>query len=278
MQWTVIEPRRPGVRARLSEVWAYRRLIGFLGRKLVEKMTIKSKLGILWVPIRPLLTVASRALVFGGVLAAPSEGLPYFLFFLTGMAAWSLFDRTLFWSARSVEINGRYVQKLYFPHLLLPIAAFIPAILDFLVYLVLLGLTLGVYLWLDGTTYVQLGEFWLALAGVGLIFAMALGMGLYLAVLGAYTRDTRFALSYILGFWFFLTPIIYPLSAIPEPYDVLGELNPVTAPIELVRVGLYGVGEVTPIALATTATVAVVSCVSGLIFFNRWEAAAMDHL
>jgi lipopolysaccharide transport system permease protein len=278
-EWTVIEPRQPALRYRLREVWQHRRLVAFLGRRLLEKMTRRTFLGLLWIPIRPLLTIGSRALVFGGLLAAPSAGLPYFLFFLTGMGAWNLFDRTLFWSARSIDVNGRLVKKLYFPRLLLPIAAFVPAILDFLVYATIGVVTLAGYWIADGKLYLR-GSRELAYfpLGILLVFALALGIGLFVAVLGAYTRDVRFSLNFILGFWFFLTPVVYPLAAIPAKWKLLASLNPMSAPLEMIRLGLYGKGDLTTVSLASCLACTAVAVLGGLAFFSRWEASAVDVL
>lgn len=277
--WTIIVPRQAGPKDRLRELWLYRHLITFFGKRLLEKNYARSALGILWIPLRPLLTVASRALVFGAVLNAPSAGLPYFLFFITGMTAWALFDRSLFWATRSIELNAKIATKLYFPRLLLPIAAFVPAGLDFLVYCALLGLTLLGYLAIDGTTYLQAdASLWLVPASVLLIFCLSLGLGLFLSVLGAYTRDVRFSLGYVLTFWFFLTPVIFPVEAIPEGFRPLAALNPLTAPVEMLREGLYGAGDVQSLALMTSTSVTVASCITGLWFFSRWEATSVDNL
>lgn len=277
--WTVMVPRQAGPRDRLRELWFYRHLIPFFGKRLLEKNYTRSYLGILWIPLRPLLTVASRALIFGAILNAPSAGLPYFLFFLTGMTAWALFDRSLFWATRSIELNSKIATKLYFPRLLLPIAAFVPAVLDFLVYGALLVLTLLGYWLIDGESYLRadLGLV-LTLAAVALILCISLGLGLFLSVLGAYTRDIRFSLGYLLTFWFFMTPVIFPLSAIPDDFKPLAALNPLTAPVEMFREGLYGVGEVQTLALVITLSVALVACLVGAWFFSRWEATSVDNL
>jgi lipopolysaccharide transport system permease protein len=277
--WTVIEPAGVGRRAAAREFWRSRRLIRYFGGKLVEKVTVRSRLGVLWIPLRPLLTVATRALVFGGVLNAPSEGLPYFLFFLTGMAVWDVFDRTLFWATRSIELNARLLRKMYFPRLLLPASALVPAALDFAVYCVLVVLAIAGFSIADGHGYLQVAPALLiAAAGLVLIAAMAVGFGLLLSVLGAFTRDVRFSLSYVLGFWFFLTPVVYPVSAIPAAFRDLAAMNPLSAPIEMVRNGLYGTGQVQPGAVVVACVTAAVALAIGFLFFSRWESESIDSL
>lgn len=276
--WVVVEPRQPGPGRRLEEAWRYRRLVRFFGMRLVEKMTVRSRLGMLWVLIRPLLNVGSRALVFGGLLGAGSGDVPYFLFFLTGMAGWSLFERSLFWAVRSIELNSRLLQKLYVPRMLLPLAAFVPAILDFAIYVVLVVLAIVGYGLADSWYVVGSIDLLLVPAGLLLIVTMTFGIALVLAVLGVHARDVRFALSYVLGFLFFLTPVIYPFSAIPHRFASLGGLNPLAAPLEMVRKGLYGYGEITTISLGVCLGATLASCALGLLFFSRWEATAVDAL
>jgi lipopolysaccharide transport system permease protein len=261
------------------EFWRSRRLIRYFGGKLIEKVTVRSKLGLLWIPLRPILTVASRALVFGAVLKAPSAGLPYFLFFITGMAVWDLFDRSLFWATRSIELNSKLLKKMYFPRLLLPASALIPSSLDFGVYCVLVAMTIVGTSLADGVLYLQLGpQLLLAAAGIALVLMMATGFGLLLAVLGAFTRDVRFSLSYVLSFWFFLTPVIYPLEAVPSAFRPLAELNPMTAPVELVRMGLYDAGGLSGISIWSAVVTAAASVIVGFVFFRRWEADSVDNL
>jgi lipopolysaccharide transport system permease protein len=278
-EWTIIGPREVGVRRRVAEIWTYRALVRYLSRKLIEKVTIRSKLGVLWIPLRPVLNVLSRALVFGGILSAPSGGIPYLVFFLTGMAVWSIFDRSLYWSVRSIELNARLLQRLYFPRLLMPISAFVPALLDFLIYVAMLVLMLAFYLVFDGKLWIDVGpQLALVPLGLALVLVLSLGLAAFLSVLGTYTRDIRYGISYALGFWVFLTPIIYPLSTIPDRFKWLASLNPMTAPVEIVREGLYGIGEITLVAVVSTVAVGLVTCVTGLVFFHRWEAAAVDTL
>lgn len=275
----VIEPRRTGLLPRLQETWGARDLAGFFGRRFLLKMYARTKLGRLWIPLRPVLDVGSRALIFGGLLAAPSNGKPYILFFLVGMTVWNFFEKLIIWATRSIELNRKLVTKLYFPRLILPVAAWMPALVDLAIYCVLLALTVLAYLAIDGTTYLEVGvHSWQIAAGMALMSAIAFGIGLLLAPFGARGRDARFGVMYATGFWFFLTPVIYPLSALDGTGRTLALLNPVTAPMELVRDGLLGVGEVPALALASSIVGAGTALAVGLWYFSKAEAASIDHL
>jgi homopolymeric O-antigen transport system permease protein len=277
--YTLIQPRRSGLSVRSRELWAYRTLLRFFGHRILEKSYIRSKLGIAWVPLRPILDVSARALIFGALLKAPSNGVPYLLFFLVGMAPWSFFDRSLFWSTRSIDINSRLVKKLYFPRIVLPLAAYLPAIFDFVVYVALIAVAIAGYaIFKDDFALNVSPELLLVVPSMLLIFALSLGLSLVLSVLGAQTRDVRYSLTYVLQFVFVLTPIIYPLNAIPDKYQWLANLNPVSAPIEMFRQGVLGAGTIRPGGVLISVGAAIVVLFAGLWFFSRAEAASIDSL
>jgi len=275
----IIEPRRTGTIERFREVGRYRALLPFFGRRALEKLYIRTHLGWLWIPMRPVLDVGLKALIFGGLLGAPSGGVPYFLFFLIGMMGWTLFEQSLMWATRSIELNRALIKKLYFPRLILPFANLAPALVELFLYSIILAVTLGVFLFLDGTTYIAL-EPKLLLAPLGMFLGvlLALGISFWTAVLGAATRDMRFTLSYILGVWFFLTPVIYPLKSLPAFLQPIAVINPMTPIIEMVKWGSIGAGELNLPGLALSATMIIFAWVSGLWFFSRAEALSVDQM
>lgn len=276
---TVIEPRRPGAAHAAAELWRSRRLVGWFGKRLLEKRYQRTWLGWVWLPLRPTLDVVARAFVFGSILSAPSEGVPYLLFFLIGMSAWNLFEESVFWSARSLELNRRILRRVYVPRLTMLVGSLAIGAVEYLIYMIMAALAVTYYLLADGTTYLALGANTLAaVAGLALIVLLAQSLGLWLSVLGAQARDVRFFLRYITGFWFFLTPVIYPLGAVPENLRWLAAINPVTAPVEMVKYGVLGTGGVPMEALAVTIGFIVVVATGGIAFFRRSEAAAVDAM
>jgi lipopolysaccharide transport system permease protein len=277
---TVIEPRRRGGVARARELWRHRGLVRFFAGRATQKMYARTKLGKLWIPLRPILDTSSKALIFGGLLGAQTDGAPYLIFFMAGMAAWTLFDRSLYWMTRSLELNRSLVSKLYFPRLLLPISALAPPLVESLVYFALLLVTLFGFLILDGTWYMELDPLRLAAAVAALMLSVALAgaIAMFTAVLGAATRDMRFTLAYITNFWFFLTPVIYPLSQVPERFRGLAQVNPMTPVVELFKWGLLDGGTVSVGGLAWTCALIVVIASGGLVFFARAENYAVDRV
>lgn len=275
----VIEPRQPGSLARIREFWRYRALTWYFGRQALEKLYKKTWLGWLWIPLRPVISVGSRVLVFGGLLGAPSEGVPYLLFFLVGLSTWQLFAYTLFWATRSLELARRVLRRMYVPRLTCLVGSVVPSAVNFLLYVAIALIVVACYALADGTTHLELGSHTVGVAaGILLSVLLALAIGCWTSVLGAQARDVRFVVGYVLGFWFFLTPIIYPLSEVPAAFQTVASINPMTAPIELVRSGLFGVGGVPATAMLSCLSAIAIIGIPGLWFFSRSEAAALDAL
>ena len=126
--WT-IEPWTEGLVPRMREAWQYRRLVVFFGLKALQKMYKRTKLGKVWLLIRPLFPLAVQAVIFGGLLGVGSEGLPYFLFLVTATAVWQLFATSVMWGTRSLELNRSLISKIYLPRLILPLSMMSPAYL-----------------------------------------------------------------------------------------------------------------------------------------------------
>lgn len=275
----VIEPRQPGVLERVVEFWRYRSMTYYFGRQMLEKLYRRTWLGWLWIPLRPLLAVGPAAFVFGGLLGVSSGDVPYPLFFLVSSAAWELFSLTMFWGTRSIELGRRVLRRMYVPRLTCLFGALVPAGTIFGVYVVIAAIAFVAFGLSDGENYLDLGvNTFATLGGMALLIAISFSIACFTSVYGAQARDVRFTLSYVLGFWMFLSPVIYPMSEVPDSYRTITSLNPATAPIELFRIGLFGDGVVPTTALVSCfVTIAVVGSL-GLWFFNRSEVAALDAI
>jgi lipopolysaccharide transport system permease protein len=221
----------------------------------------------------------ARALIFGGILAAPSSGVPYLVFLSVGTAIWIFFERGLLWATRSIEMNRRLVNQVYFPRLTLWLASTFPAIVEFLLYLAIAVGFIAVYSIVDGHLYLNLSpDLLLAVPAAALCLGLFLGIGLWTSVLGARTRDMRFVVRYASSFWYFLTPVVIPLSQVPENYRAIVEWNPATPPVEMFKLALLDRGTVTLGPLLVCVALVVVLWTSGMVFYSRVEAAALDRL
>ena len=273
------EPRRSGIRARVVELYEFRALLPYFGWRFVEKRYARTWLGRMWVPLRPGLDVSARAFLFGGVLGVQSGDRPYLVFFVVGVGAWQIFERAAYWGTRSQELNRNLLRRLYIPRLLLLLSAAVPACVEAGMYAVMAAAVLVGFRLFDGVWYLEPGltGLWL-LPGFALLLALGLTIGLWTAHTSSRARDVRFVQGYLIGFLFYITPVIYPLSSSPQRYRILAELNPVTAPIEMVKSAVLGTAGPTPVALVSCFVVIAVGCTSGLLWFGRQEAAALRGL
>jgi lipopolysaccharide transport system permease protein len=269
-EW-LIEPLSRGVRRRGRELWQYRRLIRFFGLKAVQKLYARTKLGWLWIFIRPLFPLLTKTLIFGGVLSVGSDGVPYFLFLVASSTGWELFASAVTWGTRSLEMNRGLLRQMYLPRLILPLANMTPAFLTFAIYLTVLALAFVWYGVADRRMY-------FAVAATVLSVTLAFAIALWTSVPALVARDVRFTVSYVLGFWIFLTPVMYPLSAVPPHLRSWMLLNPMAPIVESFKFGLLGIGGVEIWQLGVAALLVLVLLLSGLIFFARAEADAADKV
>jgi len=275
----VIEPQQYGVLSRARELWAYRFLLWFFAANTIRETYSRTVFGWLWLLLRVAAPVGLNALVFGGILNVPSQGVPYFLFFLCGTTTWVLFERSLLAITRSVERNRQLVTKVYFPRLILPIASVALAMLYLVILLAITVVTVFVYYNRGGVWYVQLSPRLLAsVAAILMSLTFALAVGFWTSVLQARYRDIRYGMRYMMPFWFYFTPVIYPLDRIPENWRWLVAINPMAPIVELYKWGTLGVGTVTPSGLVTSLSLIAVTFVLGMWFFNREESASVDKL
>lgn len=275
----VIEPQREGARARAVELWRYRRLLWFLAVRTVKDLYEGTSLGIFWLFARPLFPILVGGFVFGGLLRLPSEGVPYVLFFMTGFVPWSLFDRSLLFGTRCLDRHKSLITRLYFPRLISPIAGIAPAAAYFVIYMVLMVLVASFYVWKDGVLYVRVGPTLLVtvLMAVFAVFC-ALSVVLFTCIFQARHKETRFGLRYFTQFWMYLTPVFYPISAVPPEHRWLIYINPMASVVATFRWGLLGVGEIPLVPLATSFVIAIVAMAAGIWFFTTNEASTIDRL
>jgi lipopolysaccharide transport system permease protein len=286
----VIEPVHVGVVARAKEFWRYRRILWFFAGRRIKERYESTTLGKFWLFARPLMPMFVSTVIFGRMLSMPSDGAPYFLFFLAGSSCWRIFERSVFWSARSFDQNRALLKKVYFPRLIAPVSSVAPAVIEFAVLLGLLIVATGYYLIHDGKFYLRIG--WpvlLAPVAVALAVFLAISVGLWFSVFVARHKDFQFSIRYFTQFWHYVTPVLYPLSVVPTTYQLTSlnisvnprmifQLNPLTAPVELYKWGLLGIGEFPGMALVSSLVISLIVFASGVWFFTRAEGASVDRL
>jgi lipopolysaccharide transport system permease protein len=271
----VIEPRGESLVTRLREIWRYRRLLRFFAAKSLSKLYKRTVLGAAWIFIRPLFPLLVNTLIFGGVLGVGSNGVPYFLFLSCGSTLWDLFSQAVTWGTRSLELNRGFMSRIYVPRLILPIATVTPAYINLAINLGVFAVAIAYYRVTTGVLYWTPWNTGSALLGLVLASLLALGLTLWTSVPGMQARDVRFTMSYVLGFWLFLTPVLYPLNT-NSKYAWLLALNPMAAPVNGFKHGLLGIGAVSVRDWVISTVETAIVLVSGLSFFARAEADAID--
>jgi ABC-type polysaccharide/polyol phosphate export permease len=266
----VVREHRPKVREMVAETWRNRRMLVPLGLRQIIKGYSGTRIGRPWLVIRPLFSVFGMALIFGSVLQVPSSGVPYLLFLLVGMTGWLVIERTVFWATRSFDIYRKVAGRLDVPVLLVPLAAIAPAGVDVLIMSGIAAATAVYYTVTEGHLMVNLGpELLVAAAGMGLGLALALGVGIWLATLNGLARDVRLTLRFVLPIWLYVTPVIYATESLPDRWQFLATINPAAAPVQLVKMGVLGVGEITTAQVAVSIGATVLLLSTGLLFLTR---------
>lgn len=275
----VIDASNMGLRERLLEFWRYRRVLSYFSTRAVQGLYKGTTLGPFWLFARPLLPIAISAFIFGSVLDVGSDGVPYFLFFMTGNVTWMVFERGLRFVSRSFDQSKGLVKKIYFPRLIAPFASILPALVQAGVYLALFFGSLLYYLVREHHWYLVLSpRIVFALVSMFLAIFFTIAVGLWTSVWQARFQDMKYTLRYITRFWHYATPVIYPISQIPPQYRWLIYANPMAPVVETFKWATLGIGDFYPAALLCSFTITSVVFVGGVWYFGKAEASSVDRL
>lgn len=270
---TVIEPRSV---VRLDELWAHRELLYFFVWRDVKVRYKQTALGAAWAVLQPLLTMLIFTIFFGRMAGIGSEGVPYPIFSYAGLLPWTFFSQGLGQASNSLVGSASLLKKVYFPRLIVPVAAVLGGLVDFAVAFVVL---VGMMFWYG----VQAGPGVLLLPLLLLLAAAsALGAGLFLSALNVEFRDVRYVMPFFIQLLLFVTPVIYPASKVTAKLEEMGlpgwlyGLNPMAGVVQGFRWALLGSGMNPGPLLAAGTAVTVVLLVGGLFYFRRMERTFAD--
>jgi lipopolysaccharide transport system permease protein len=253
------------------DLWRYRELLYFIARRDIAVRYKQTVLGIAWAVLRPLAAMVVFTLIFGRIAKLPSDGAPYSLLVFTGMVPWFFFAAALSESSNSLLANANLLTKVYFPRLLVPVAALGAPLVDLLVGIVLLVLLM---LWLGYPPNLRM----FALPAFMLLaYCAALGLGLWFAALNIQYRDFQFVVPFLIQFGLFASPIGYSSKLIPEQWRLLFSLNPMVSVIDGFRWALLGEPFSFHLdALFFSGLLTAIVLAGGLWFFRRTERALAD--
>lgn len=259
----------------LKEVWKYRDLI-FLFTKRDFKVTYKQTvLGPAWLFINPILSSLIYTIIFGRIAGLSTDGVPQMLFYLSSNAIWTFFSSCVTKNATTFTANAGVFGKVYFPRLTMPISSVISSIVQFGIQMIMVVILLVVYV-ITGAVHPN----WLALLTVPAILLilglMGLGMGIIISSMTTKYRDLSILVGFGVQLLMYITPVVYPISQTGGAFRYLMLVNPVSAPIELFRYALLGVGIINPFSLIWSIVFAFLVLFFGIIIFNKVERTFMD--
>lgn len=266
----VIEAARGWVSLPWRELWEYHELLFFLVWRDIKVRYKQTVIGAAWAIIQPVLTMVVFSVVFGAFAKIPSDGIPYPVFAFAALLPWQLFANALGGAGNSLVSSQSLITKVYFPRLIVPLAAVLAGLPDFAIaFVVLLGLM--VWYGIVPTLAILTLPLFLLLA-----LATALAVGLWLAALNVQYRDVRYTIPFLTQFWLYATPVAYPSSLVPPQWRALYGLNPLAGVVEGFRWALLGKTEAPgPLLFVSLATVLAL-LVGGLVYFQRVEGNFAD--
>lgn len=267
---TTIRPPAGWAALDLRELTAAHELLYFLVLRNLKLRYKQTALGAAWALLQPLLTMTVFSLVFGRLARLDSEGMPYPVFALAALVPWTYFANALTQAGNSLVDQHQLLTKVYFPRLLLPLAATIAGLLDLAIAFLLL---LGLIAWFGIEPSVRL----LAAPLLALFATLAaLAPGVWLAALNVRYRDVRYVIPFLVQIWLFVTPVVYSSSLVPERWRWLYDLNPMAGVVAGFR---WMVGPAIPFpgpGLATSAAAMLILLLAGLYYFRRVERSFAD--
>lgn len=253
-----------------GELWNYRELLLFLSWRDIKVKYKQTLLGAAWAVIQPLFSVLTFTLFFGKLAKMPSDGMPYPVFSFAAMLPWTFFTSGINRGTQSLVGSGSLLSKVYFPRMVIPLSAVLGCLIDFLVSAAVFALVLVYYA-------IPFHWDWLYLLPLFTLLTvfLAFGTSLWLSALNVRYRDVSHIVPFMLQLWMFATPIIYPLSLIPEKYRWLTHFNPMSGIIDGFRAALFH-NPVQWDSLAITFTCVIALLITGLFYFSRTERTFAD--
>ncbi len=276
MEW-VIESKSSYFNTDIKELYAYRHLLARLVRKEFLINYQQTLLGPLWMLFQPLLTMITYVFVFNKIIGVSIGGkLPPVLFYFCGIVLWNFFNESFTGTSKTFRDNIHLFSKVYFPRLIVPFASITTQFFRFLIQLSMLILIL-LYFIIFKDFQIRFTFYLLALPFVIVVLGLiSLSIGLIFSVITAKYRDLANFVDILIRVLLFITPVIYPLSAVKENIRWIVALNPLTSLFELFRLGLLGEGTVAPLQLLYSFIFMLISLAAAILLFNKQGSKLID--
>lgn len=273
----IIEGKSSLFDLKFDDVWRYRDLLMMFVKRDFISFYKQTVLGPLWFFIQPIFTTIVFTFVFGNLAGISTDGLPQFLFYLSGITAWNYFSDCLTKTSTVFKDNANIFGKVYFPRLIMPLSIVVSNLVRFAVQFILFLVMMG-YFYFKGANF-EITPIVLLFPILLLLMAMlGLGLGLIITAMTTKYRDLAFLVTFGVQLMMYATTVIYPLSAAPEKYKWLIALNPMTFIIETFRFGFLGQGDFSWNGLLYTSIVTFIVFMLGVVIFNRTEKNFVDTI
>ena len=272
---TVVSAKRGLFNLNLKELWKYRDLVILFVKRDIKNVYKQTVLGPLWIVINPFLSTFVFTVIFGIIANISTDGIPQFLFYMSGNILWFFFSSCFNRASSTFLSNARIFGKVYFPRFVMPLSGIIYNSITFLVQFVMFAILVAVY----ALTGVNVHPNFLVLALPLFLIHIAFlgtGTGLIISSLTTKYRDLNVLVSFGLTLWMYLTPVVYPVSQIPESFRFIMLLNPVAPIMETFRYAFLGSGSFEWFFLLISAAVTAVLLILGMIVFNQVEKNFID--
>lgn len=267
---TFIRPARERPLLELADIWPFRHLYLVMVRRNLKIRYQQTVIGVGWALLQPILYALIFTIIFGRLVGMPTNGAPYPLFVMSGLIIWLFVAQSFPFASASIVINPHLVTRIYFPRIILPVAAMSAAFADFVVSLSLLAALMAWY-----GVVPSLGV--LLLVPMLLVaVATVLGLSLWFSALYVPYRDVGHLLPFIVQIWMFLCPVVYPSTLLPPKYSFLYAVNPIAVVIDTSRWAFAGGAAPQAHSIAVSSLTAFALLLSGYWYFRRSEATFAD--
>ena len=274
--WTEeIKSQTPLFSINFREVWHYRDLLFMLVKRDFITFYKQTILGPLWFIVQPLLTTLIFVILFGNIAKLSTDGIPQLAFYLAGITIWNYFSESLTKTSSVFTANASIFGKVYFPRLIMPLSIVVSGLMKFAVQF---GLFILVVLYYTFVAQSIQPNLWILFTPV-LILLMALfalGVGMIFSSLTTKYKDLTFLLAFGIQLFMYITPVVYPSSALPEKFQILAKINPLSSIFECFRYAYLGTGTFTITDLLISTLVIVFLFFAGVLVFNKVEKSFMD--
>lgn len=268
---TIIKPKKGLAGLNFKEIWSYRELFYFFAWRDIKLRYRQTFFGIAWAVMQPFITMVVFSVVFGKLAEMPSDNIPYPIFVYAGLLLWNIFSNSLNFASQSLIGSANIIQKIYLPKIIIPAASVVVTLVDFL----FAGLIfLGIIFYYGFIPHFQ-GLLLLPILLLITILA-SLGLGWFFAAVNVRYRDIRYALPFFIQLLIFITPVIYPISIVPNAYKWLLTINPMTGVIETFKAGFLGTMPINWTVLAISAVMSILFFIFGLVYFLKTEKTFAD--